>query len=252
MILTDTAHPSDGALLAALHEPSLPEAPAIRQHVTGCARCAARWHELDREDVGVAVLLQQLDGPQPVDAAPPWLQSRRRRLRPALLTGAAAATLAVAAVATIIPGSPLHRWVSGRHDDVRPHVSPVGTPESVPRPAPLASGLSIRAPRSLTVKFRRDQATGVIEITRSDSSDATFRSRGGTTAYRLADGQVSIDNQVPAERYLIDLPASVQRFRISVGHRTVLRWPEDSARLTELRETPPIRVVLDLARPGVL
>ena len=151
---------------------------------------------------------------------------------------AAAATLAVAAAAAIIPASPLHRWVSRRHDDAPPHASPRGRQNRQTPSAPLASGLSIRAPRSLTVKFRRDQATGVIEITRSEFERRHRSVRAGAprpTGWRA--GQVSIDNQVPAQRYLIDLPASVQRFRIMVGHRAVMRWPEDSVRLTRGHET---------------
>jgi hypothetical protein len=81
--------------------------------------------------------------------------------------------------------------------------------------------------------------------------ELTRNRRGGTTAYRLGAGQVSIDNQLPAQRYLIDLPASVQRLRIVVGHHEVMRWPEDSVRLTRGHETRATRVVLDLAHPGV-
>jgi lipoprotein-anchoring transpeptidase ErfK/SrfK len=199
----------------------------------------------------VAALLHELDHPPPVDGTPPWLQRRHHRFRHAVLTAAAAATLAAAAAAAIIPGSPLHRWVIGRPDvGAMPAMVP-GAPPSAGPSVPLASGLSIRAPLSLTVTFRRDQTTGVIEITRSSSSDVTFRSRGGTTAYRLGAGQVSIDNQLPAQRYLIDLPASVQRLRIVVGHHEVMRWPEDSVRLTRGHETRATRVVLDLAHPGV-
>ena len=251
MTLTDAAHPADSGLLAALQHSSLPDAPAIRQHVAGCDQCTARWHELDREDAAVAVLLRELDHPLPADDVLPWSQMRPRRFRRALLTGAAAATLAVAAAAAIIPASPLHRWMTRRHDDVLPRGLPLRAPKSAVPSTPLASGLSIHAPRSLTVIFRHDQATGVIEITRSNSSDVTFRSRGGTTAYRLGAGEVSIDNQAPAQSYLIDLPASVQRVRIVVGRRAVLRWPEDSVSLTRGHETRPAMVVLDLARPGV-
>jgi lipoprotein-anchoring transpeptidase ErfK/SrfK len=195
--------------------------------------------------------MRELDHGVRVDATPPWLRSRRRRFRRALLTAGAAATLAVAAAAAIIPDSPLHRWVIRRQDVVPMHAPPAGKPASAAPSVPLASGLSIRAPRSLTVKFRRDQAVGMIEITRSNSIGVTFRSRGGTTAYRLSAGQVSIDNQLPARTYLIDLPASVQRLRIMVGRRALMRWPEDSIRLTRGHETRPALVVLDLAHPGV-
>jgi hypothetical protein len=249
--LTDAAHPADSALLAALHRESLPEASTIREHVAGCGRCSARWHELELEDAAVAALLCDLDHDVPAGAVQPWLQSRPRRFRRALLTAGAAATLAVAAAAAIIPDAPLHRWLVRAHDTAPMHALPPGAPTSAAPSVPLASGLSIRAPRSLTVHFRRDQTVGMIEITRSNSSDVTFRSRGGTTAYRLSAGQVSIDNQRPAQAYLIDLPASVQRLRIVVGRRELMRWPDDSIRLTRGHESRPTRLVLDLAHPGV-
>lgn len=249
--LPDAAHPADSALLAALHRQSLPETSTIGEHLARCGRCSARWHELDLEDAAVAALLRELDHGVPASDEPQWLRSRHRRFRRALLTAGAAATLAVAAAAAIIPGSPVHRWLIRAHDTVPMPALPPRAPTSAAPSVPLASGLAIRAPRSLTVNFRRDQADGTIEITWSNSSDVTFRSRGGTTAYRLSAGQVSIDNQLPARTYLIDLPASVQRLRIIVGHRELMRWPDDSIRLTRGHESRPARLVLELAHPGV-
>jgi hypothetical protein len=210
-----------------------------------------RWKELNEEDAAVAALLRELDHGRPVASAPTWLQSRPRRLRRALLTAAAAATLTVAAAATIIPTSPLHRWINDRRE-TRPSQAKAPTALVPLTPtAPLASGISVRAPHSLTVRFRRDQYTGVIEIAPSRSSDVIFRSRGGTTAYQLGAGQVSIDNQVPAQTYLIDLPAFVQRLRILVGNRVVFRWPDDSAHSDPTPATRPSRIVLDLSHPDV-
>ena len=69
-----------------------------------------------------------------------------------------------------------------------------------------------------------------MEITRTDSGDVTFRSRGGAAAYAVAENRVAIDNRVPAEIYLIDVPRSVQQLRIRVASHTLMRWPEDSAK----------------------
>lgn len=238
-------------LLAVQHEQPTSDAAAIRSHVAECDACAGRWRDLAEADAAVAALLHELDHPLPSDNATTWLRARPHRLRRALLTAAAAVTLTVAAAATIVPSSPLRRWINDRRDVPPARAIQPDSSASATAVTPLASGIAIHAPRNLTVVFRREQNTGVIEIARSRSGEVTFRSRGGFTAYELAVGQVSIDNRVPADAYLIDLPPAVQRLRILVGDRVLLRWPEDSARVMVTQDSQRVRVVLDLSRPVV-
>ena len=244
---TDPRHPADELLLALIHEQSFDDAAAIRGHLSECAACAARSNELAANDATIASLLASLDHALP--AAHRSFTGRHARLiqRAALVAGAVA-TMAGAAAA-LVPTSPLHRWIvtRGSSADVRPGAK-AASPEDATAPAisptesPLASGIAVPAQPTLVVEFRREQEGGVLEINRSASGDVVFRSRGGTTAYDVAEGRVSIDNQTPAAVYLIDVPNNVHQIRIKVGARSVIRWPEDSAKYTLANDTHRARV----------
>jgi len=237
-------------LLALIHEQSFDDAAAIRGHVATCAECGARSRELSAHDAEIAELLASLDHPLSAMAQAKssrlWTSSRLRR---ASLIAGAAATMAAAAAA-MVPSSPLHRWIvqqSAPATPAAPRPTPATTPaatQTAPADPMLASGIAIPAPVALIVEFKREQQSGVIEIARTTNGDVTFRSRGGKTAYDVAEGHVSIDNQSPADAYLIDIPAGVRRMRIRIGTRTLIRWPEDSARLVQ--PTASGRVVVPL------
>ena len=253
MTQTDMIHPADETLLALLHEQPVENAEATRSHVTACDDCASRWRQLSADDDAVAGLLGVLDHPVPAVRAGSTLSLRQRhRLRRALLIAGSAATLAVAAAATVVPVSPLHQWI---HDAVTGRVVPNDAPRPLSpppaAPAALASGIAIPATRRLVVVFRREPTSGVVEIARSDTGDVTFRSRGGTTAYAVASNHVSIDNQAPAVAYFIGIPPAVQQVRILVGSRVLLRWPEDSARVALPEQSVRARIVLAAPRENV-
>lgn len=233
---TDPVHPSDELLLALIHEQSFDDSAAIRGHVAACASCTERSRALSASDTLVATLLGSLDHPLP-EARPSFGARTSHRWRQAALIAGAAATMAAAAAA-MVPSSPLHRWLVSQQAPAAPvHAVAAPTSPQVPtaavsnKDAALASGIAIPAQATLVVEFRREQESGVVELVRSAPGDVTFRSRGGATAYEVAEGRVAIDNQSPAEVYMIDIPTTVRQVRIHVGNRTLLRWPEDSARL---------------------
>lgn len=250
---TDPAHPSDESLLALIHQQPFDASAGTREHLMGCASCAARSKELSASDTMIAQLLETLDDPLPV-RSPSFMVRHASQIRRAGLIVGAAATMAVAAAA-MVPNSPLHRWIAAEAAPAAP-VRPTATasspePATTPAPAPdapLASGIAIPAQATLIVAFRNDQDSGVVEIARTAAGEVAFRSRGGTTAYEVADGRVTIDNQAPAETYLIDIPATVRHVRIRVGKRTLVRWPEDSAKYT--LATDPRRARVEIHTPG--
>jgi len=246
---TDPRHPTDEVLLALVHEQSFDDAAAIRGHVVTCASCSARTRELAAHDAVIADLLGSLDHPLP-EARAPFSARHSGLLRRAALVAGAVATMAGAAAA-LVPGSPVHEWIVARsapQAPVRP--APIATsPEATTatatsRDAAMASGIAIPAQATLDVEFRREQESGTVELVRSVPADVTFRSRGGTTAYDVADGRVVIDNRTPAEVYVIDIPSAVQHVRIHVGTRTLIRWPDDSARYVLANDLHRARVAL--------
>ncbi len=245
---TESRHPTDELLLALIHEQSFDDAAAIREHVATCAVCSARTRELAANDAVIAELLGSLDHPLP-QAVVPYNARRSGLLRRAALVAGALATMAGAAAA-LVPSSPLHQWIVARATPgaTAPQSTVAAPGEATPAvtttsEAAMASGIAIGAPATLDVEFRREQQGGTIEIARSALGDVTFRSRGGTTAYEVAENRVAIDNQAPAEVYLINIPAAVQHVRIHVGTRTLIRWPEDSARF--VLPTDPHRARVD-------
>jgi hypothetical protein len=252
---TDPEHPTDELLLALIHEQPVDDAAAIRGHMMACQVCDARSRELSVNDATIDALLAALD--HPLAARRGTFVSRNGwRLRRAALVAGATATMAAAAAA-VVPGSPLHRWIADRSAaaatsapvHAAASAAPVAATAAAAGEAPLASGIAIPAAPTLIVAFRREQQGGAVEIARTAAGgDVSFRSRGGVTAYDVADGQVSIDNQAPADLYLIDIPATVRTVRIRVAGRTLVRWPEDSAKLVSAADPQRARVVLDL--PG--
>lgn len=233
---TDPRHPTDELLLALVHQQSFDDAAAIRGHVAACEICSTRSREIAANDATVAELLGSLDHPLPQARASVSARHSGLLRRAALVAGAAA-TMAGAAAA-LVPSSPLHRWIVARAAPAATsRQAPPAPPDNAAPAAPasrdvaFASGIAVPATATLDVEFRREQASGVIEIKRTAPGDVTFRSRGGMTAYDVADGRVAIDNRTPADGYFIDVPTTVQRVRVHVGTRALILWPEDSAKI---------------------
>jgi hypothetical protein len=245
--LNDTVHPTDESLLALIHEQPVDDAAAIRGHITMCATCRTRFSELSADDATIASLLGSLDHPVRV-GRPSFGAANAGRLRRAMLVAGAAATMAAAAAA-MVPGSPVRRWIEQREAPpaaaTRTTPAPVAPSAAAPIDAPLASGIAVPPTATMIVTFRHEQRGGVLEVRHTSGGDVYFRSRGGVTAYDVAEGQVSIDNQSAAETYMIDFPASVRKLQVRIGERTLLRWPEDSAKFASPADPQRARVALD-------
>lgn len=240
---TESNHPSDAQLLATIHAESVVDLAAIHAHADGCAQCAARRRTLMDDDAMIGRLLAELDAPPRTADQPRFtLVSHRSWLHRGLRIAGAAATLAVAAAALVVPASPVHRVLFPAVN--APRLNPGTTANQTA--AAVASGIAVPASRSLVIVFRQEQSHGAIEITRTATGDVAFRSRGGNTAYQVAAGRVSIDNAAPADEYQVDLPGSVQQLRIVVGTRVLLQWPEDSARYATAARPGHVHVPLDI------
>lgn len=239
---TETTHPSDALLLATIHAEPVAGLAAVRAHAHECTQCTTRQRILADDDAMISALLAELDD-QPRTADQPRFTQRSQRwwVHRGLRIAGAAATLAVAAAAVVVPVSPVHRWAFQRIAAPLPNA---GTAVSPPAAA-VASGIAVPASRSLVIVFRHEQAHGAVEITRTATGDITFRSRGGNTAYQVAADQVTIDNQVPADEYQISVPRSVQQLRIVAGTRVLLRWPKDSARRLSATQPGQLHIPLD-------
>jgi hypothetical protein len=237
---TDTTHPSDAELLATIHAEPLDDLPGIEAHVRECAQCTVRQRALSAEDATIGALLAELDDPSSGTVEPRFLRaSRHHWVSRGLRIAGAAATVAVAAAALVVPTS--HRWIFGEPDAATTHAAVVSPPAAAP-----ASGIAVPASPNLTVILRHEQAHGNIDITWTTDGDVTFGSRGGTTAYQVASDQVSIDNQRPADGYQISVPRTVQQLRIVVGTRVLLRWPEDSAQHVSAARPDHLRLPLEI------
>ena len=143
-----------------------------------------------------------------------------------------------------IPASPLHhllfpasvaRVVSGTVSElpVEPHgaVAPVG--------------IALAAPDSLVVAFRQVQLTGSLEVRLTSDSQVTVSSRGGTVGYRVNEGRVEVDNRVPADDYVIEIPSSLGRAEIVMGKRVL--FSKDHAATTPAARTDGARYRIVLA-----
>jgi len=237
-------HPSDATLLAVIHGEPVGDLVAIRAHAGECTQCTARQRTMAEDDAMIEALLAELDDPLRSGDQPRFeAKSRHSWVQRGIRVAAAAATLAVAAAALVVPASPLHQWVF--RETGTPTRGPVVA--TSPQAAAVASGIAVPASRSLVIVLRHEQRQGALEIRWTAVGDVTFRSRGGIAAYQVASGQVTIDNQVAADAYQIDIPRSVQHLRILVGTRVLLRWPEDSARRVSPTGADELRLPLDAA-----
>ncbi len=217
-------HPPEDELIQAVHEPAWVRAD-LRQHLDICQVCQQRMQQLAAEDVFVGGLLTALDHPVPARSARDIIAAQPSRVRRRVLLVAEITIFAVAAAAAMtIPASPLHRWI------VR-QALPVASRQAVSLPgaalrqsASIApTGIALPAPASLRVEFRQPQHTGTLEVHLVDGAQVTVRSRGGDVGYTVNEGRVLVDNRVPAEEYIVEIPASLGRVRIVVGTRVLFR-----------------------------
>ncbi len=113
-----SAHVSDSDLIRMIDDE--PVSAAVREHVDGCAECAARLDRYRRRSRSLSVILRQTE-PEPVDSTrllPPVDDLSRRRARktvaaPAWWTRPAvrAAAILVAVAGLAVAAPPVRHWV---------------------------------------------------------------------------------------------------------------------------------------------
>jgi hypothetical protein len=221
-------HPPDDLLLRALHEPAWASAELL-EHIGGCQECQARQRAFATDEAFVGALLETLDQPVPEHSAREIIGARPRYLRRrAVLVAEITLFVAAAAAAMTIPASPLHRWLVRQ---ALPTAAAPATADSAAAPGqsdgPAPVGIALQAPESLLVEFRQAQPDGTVEVHLVNGDQVTVRSRGGSVGYTVDEGRVLIDNRVPAEEYIVELPVSLRQARIVVGTRVLFRKDGD-------------------------
>ena len=215
-------HPTEFDLLAQLHgEAGQPGSGTIRRHVEECLICLELRQSLGREESEQRRLLRALDVPTPlilVDRFRRRAHVRRPRVRIAASIGV---LVALASAAAAIPGSPVRDWLRGRPASAA--TGPALFKAALRKPSPFADGVQVGAAGSLVVLLGTPQDTGKIRILRTDLATATVRAVGGDVGYRVSAARIHIDNRLPAERYDITIPRSLERFALLAGGRVVLR-----------------------------
>jgi hypothetical protein len=215
-------HPQDEMLLHAVHEPERASA-AVMEHLATCEACRVRQQRLATEDADVGVLLGVLDHPVPALSAREIIARQPNRLRRrAVLVAEIMLFVAGAAAAMTVPASPLHRWIV-RQLQPRAASSVAALPGTQASQAASGApiGIALPAPASLRVDFRQIQQTGTLEVHLISGDEVTVRSRGGKVAYAVNEGRVLIDNRVPADTYIVEIPATLGRVRIVAGSRVL-------------------------------
>jgi anti-sigma factor RsiW len=216
-------HPSDATLLALIHgELAAGPKAEVQAHLTHCAGCASTVGELRAGDAQVGRLLGTLDHPVP-RLDPPVPAAGTPRLRRPVLA-ASVALLMAGAVAAAVPGTPLHRWIHGRHDVPGQIETRPGAPAPA-RPAPAgdqaAGGVEVPVSRGLIIAFGQPEPDGILTITVADRPDVSLRAFGGAVAYRVGEGRIAVDNRRPAGRYALEVPGSLRRLTVLLGGRVI-------------------------------
>lgn len=238
-------HPDEGTLQAHLDgETGGPDSERIREHLAGCAACAARLRELEADRAAVARAVARLDVPPPVDAARMELRDRLAArsgtaewggageggragpLSRRALARAAILLLLVAGVAADrLPGSPFQGWLgelagqvrsafAGGADD-RPDTTadaPAGEAESGVRVSPAGGRVRI-------------VLTGLppgsrIDVRLVDGAEAGVRGMGGGR-YRTAPGLIEVVE--PGAGVRVEIPREVPSATVEVDGRVYLR-----------------------------
>lgn len=225
---TEMNHPQDDVLIHAAHELAWASAEVLA-HLETCETCRLRQQQLAADDASVGVLLGALDHPVPEHSAREIIAERPNHLRRrAMLVAEIMLFVAAAAAAMTIPSSPLHRWIARQALPKLPS-SVAAVPEATPSQSTSAApiGIALPAPASLRVEFRQAQPIGTLEVRLVEGDQVTVRSRGGTVGYTVNEGRVLVDNRVPADAYVVEIPASLRRVRIVVGTRVLFQKDGD-------------------------
>ncbi len=199
------------------------EARVWRDHRAGCAECASRLEEAEREDRQISDGLRLLDHALPdTDVR----RLKRRARRPAsrrTLAAAALAFLVVAAAASAMPGSPVRSWLSrvfaGGAGSTRQATAGEGAGAAAIQPL---GGVSVLPGGSFELTFDAVQDSGVVRISLSDVPEVSVRSEGNGVGYSVEPSRVRVLNTGSKSSYRVVLPERARSITIRVGDVPVL------------------------------
>jgi hypothetical protein len=179
----------------------------------------------DRLDGAIGDALRRLDHARPpvgADAVIRRARTRRARLTPRLVAGAAGLVLATAALA--MPGSPVARWV--RHSVLGRRAAERGAV----LPAPIVPRTSTAASRSriavvpgaeFELSFEAAQAVGSVRLIFGPAAELSVNAEGGETPYTLLPGGLAVGNRGSSASYAVHVPNGLRTLRVVVGGVTV-------------------------------
>ena len=199
------------------------------RHLAQCGACAeavARRRAQERE---LATLLRSVDHPPPPLAAERVMKRAARREPTkwrAVAAGLAGVTLAAAAAAAVIPGSPVRAFF-GRHGGAAS-----GARTSRQEPAWSTSSVGFAPTHVVNVAFQSAQRSGEIGVLLSDSLLVRVAHRAGSPSYTVTADGVLIANGGSGASYEVTVPRTVPVVRILVGNRVV--FARDSGHVSGL------------------
>lgn len=238
-------HPDEGTLQAHLDgETPGADAERIREHLAGCAACAARLGELEADRVAVAGAVSLLDVSPSVDAARMELRDRlaarsgpaeRRRTeaggragsfsRRALARAAILLLLVAGVAADRLPGSPFQGWLGELAGQVRSALAG-GADDAPGTTTDAAAGAAESGVRVSPAGGRvRVVLTGLppgsrIDVRLVDGAEAGVRGMGGGR-YRTAPGLIEVVE--PGAGVRVEIPRAVPSATVEVDGRVYLR-----------------------------
>ena len=222
-------HPSSMDLQAlADDEPLAERESAIVAHVRSCDACQRVLSEMRAAHERDAACLLRLDRSIPsvdVDAVIARATAGRsvRGMRGAIAAGIGVAIIAGAAAAAV-PGAPLHSLVErlvARATAFTSSHTPAAASTSAPSQILPDVGVSFPPGSRVEIVFTRAPASVRVRLTLVDAPMVRVTSRGGTAAYQLTAGGVTIDSVSSDASFEVVLPSTVGRAIVRVGGRTV-------------------------------
>src|SRR5687767_2402272 len=216
-------HLEDERIQRILHdEGDVAERRESALHLAGCAECARRMEDAEREERWLFDRLRQLDGQTPgVQAA---TVVRRARTIGEVWGRRAAGILLVVIGAGAAFASPLPVWV--RRVAERIAGPSVQRPPSAATivPDPTTAGLVVAPGSRFTIRFAAEQAAGRATVRLSNGAHIVARALHGAATFTTDVDRLGIENRGSTADYEIELPRGAPWVEIQVeGRRLFLK-----------------------------
>ena len=215
-------HLTDDELAAvAAHDASV--RPVWRAHVSSCAQCTEQVESMARDSAEVEALLGELDHAPPRISARQVITNAQRSRWVLARRIAAGVAFCAAAAAAAMPSSPVHRAI------VRALRIAPATPAVVARSrtslpdGALGAGISIVPGPAVEIRFRDWQTAGRLTITVTDASQLSLVPHGGSAAFLVSRGHVTVDNGGSDASYALQVPRGAAHVVVAVDTVVLVR-----------------------------